>query len=74
LIIGLLSMVQRRSKLAVRPRSAKPWRDVLAAVSLKLVLLTALYLLFFSPAHRPPADSSATALAVVGESVVRSSR
>lgn len=37
-----------------------PLRDVLKALALKLGLLACLYWLFFSPAHRPSSDASAT--------------
>jgi len=43
-----------------------PTRDVLAALALKGVLLAALYVLFFGPAHRSPADPATTAMALVG--------
>ena len=67
-------MVWCRNNLAGGPRSRRPWRDVLAAVSLKLVLLAALYLLFFTPAHRPPSDASATARVVAGANAAGSPR
>jgi hypothetical protein len=67
-------MVRSRKKLAGGGRGAKPWRDVWAAVSLKLALLAALYLLFFTPAHRPPSDASATARAIVGANAASSLR
>jgi hypothetical protein len=41
-------------------------RDVLAALALKLMLLLALYFLFFGPAHRPASDAAQTAAAIVG--------
>ena len=34
----------------------KPWRDIALAMMLKLVLLAVLYVAFFSPSHRAPAD------------------
>ena len=58
-------MVWSRKNL-LNSRGPKVWRDVLAAISLKIALLAALYLVFFTPAHRPPNDASATARAVVG--------
>jgi hypothetical protein len=36
-----------------RPR---PWRDIVLAVLLKFALLIVLYVAFFSPSHRAPAD------------------
>jgi hypothetical protein len=42
----------------------RPRRDVAAAFVLKVILLAALYLLFFSSTARPPADAEATAAAV----------
>jgi hypothetical protein len=34
----------------------KPWRDLVLAMTLKVVLLAVLYVAFFSPLHRAPAD------------------
>jgi len=34
----------------------KPWRDIALAVTFKFVLLAVLYVAFFSPSHRAPAD------------------
>ena len=34
----------------------KPWRDLVLAMTLKVVLLAVLYVAFFSPSHRAPAD------------------
>jgi hypothetical protein len=42
------------------------WRDIAAILAVKLVMLTCLYLLFFGPSHRPPADSAAVAARVLG--------
>jgi hypothetical protein len=47
-------------------RSARPARDIFAALALKGVLLLAIYLLFFGPAHRLPSDATATAKALIG--------
>ncbi len=44
-------------------------RDVFWALALKGVLLLALYLLCFSPAHRPGSDADAIATALVGAPV-----
>lgn len=46
-------------------------RDVFAALALKLMLLLAIYVLFFSPAHRPSSDAAHTANAVVGTQPAR---
>lgn len=35
------------------------WRDIAVVLAAKLVLLTCLYFAFFSPSHRPLADSAA---------------
>jgi hypothetical protein len=43
-----------------------PARDVFAALALKALLLLALYLLFFGPAHRTSSDAVQTANAMVG--------
>jgi hypothetical protein len=48
------------------PDRARPGRDVFAALAIKGILLLAIYLLFFGPAHRPPSDSTATATALLG--------
>ncbi len=45
---------------------ARPARDVVVALAIKAVLLGGLYLLFFSPAHRPASGAAATASALVG--------
>ena len=39
-----------------RPRL---WRDIAIVLAAKLVLLTGLYAAFFSPSHRPAADTAA---------------
>jgi hypothetical protein len=57
-----------RFSLLARDRPARPGRDVLVALALKGLLLLAIYLLFFGPAHRPPSDASATAKALIGAS------
>jgi hypothetical protein len=43
-----------------------PARDVFAALALKAMLLLALYLFCFGPAHRPSSDAAQTADAMVG--------
>jgi hypothetical protein len=42
------------------------WRDIAVILAAKLVMLTCLYLLFFGPSHRPPADSAAVTARVLG--------
>jgi len=44
----------------------RPARDLIVALALKGVLLLAIYLLFFGPAHRVPSDAAATAAAFIG--------
>ena len=61
-------MQSRFSILWRRSNTSGPTRDVLAALALKGVLLAAIYLLFFGPAHRSPSDAAITAKALVGES------
>jgi hypothetical protein len=61
-------------RLSRWPQGSQPWRDVAVALCIKLGLLAALYLLFFSPADRPPSDASATARALVGTSNLREFR
>ena len=41
-------------------------REIGALLCAKLVLLVALYLLFFSPGHRAPHDAQGTAAHVMG--------
>jgi hypothetical protein len=50
-----------------------PARDLIAALALKGVLLLAIYLLFFGPAHRLPSDAAATASALIGVSGTKES-
>ncbi|HUO98993.1 MAG TPA: hypothetical protein VMU01_10010 [Rhizomicrobium sp.] len=35
------------------------WQDIALVLAAKLVLLTCLYVAFFSPSHRPAADAAA---------------
>ena len=49
-----------------RLAASHPARDVFAALAFKGALLLVIYLLFFSPSHRVPADSAATANALLG--------
>ena len=65
--------VQVPMKLLSRPRpmrfrdvSHNPLRDVVGALALKGVLLLAIYLLFFGPSDRRPANADATAGALLG--------
>ena len=39
--------------------------EIGAALALKAMLLAALYVLFFSAPHRPPADAAATSAALI---------
>jgi hypothetical protein len=55
--------------LARSTRASMPRRDVLVALGLKGILLLAIYLLFFGPAHRAPSDAAATAAALIGPNV-----
>jgi hypothetical protein len=48
--------------------AARPARDVLVALAVKGILLFAIYLLFFGPAHEPRSDARATAHALIGAS------
>lgn len=57
-----------------RPSGPKPCRDTMIALSFKLGLLGALYLLFFGPASRPPSDAATLAAALVGSSMPTYSR
>ena len=51
-----------------------PARDLIVALALKGVLLLAIYLLFFGPAHRLPSDAAATAAALIGANESKESR
>jgi hypothetical protein len=44
------------------------WRDIVVVLAAKLVLLTCLYVAFFSPSHRPPADTAAVTARLIGHS------
>jgi hypothetical protein len=50
---------------ATPPRGRRLRHEIAAALALKAVLLAALYVLFFSAPHRPPADAAATRAAVI---------
>lgn len=47
-------------------QDSSPGRDVVLALALKGLLLLALYLLFFGPAHRPLLDTRTTSEALLG--------
>lgn len=54
------AQVDERGVAAAPPRwRAALLRRIALAIAAKLALLTALYLLFFSPSHRPPVDAGA---------------
>ncbi|ROU04466.1 cytochrome oxidase putative small subunit CydP [Lysobacter enzymogenes] len=54
------AQVDERGAAASPPRwRAALLRRIALTIALKLALLTALYLLFFSPSHRPPIDAGA---------------
>jgi hypothetical protein len=59
-------MVFRRLSVWGTRNESNAARDVFAALALKVMLLLALYVLFFGPAHRPSSDAAQTANAVVG--------
>lgn len=42
------------------------WKDITIVLAAKLVLLTCLYIAFFSPSHRIVADSAAVATRLLG--------
>jgi hypothetical protein len=42
------------------------WRDIAVVLTAKFVLLTCLYLAFFSPPHRPAADAAAVSERLLG--------
>ncbi len=42
------------------------WKDIVAVLAMKLVLLMGLYFVFFSPSHRVVADSSAVSGHLLG--------
>ncbi|MGO9994465.1 MAG: hypothetical protein ACLPTF_18390 [Steroidobacteraceae bacterium] len=54
--------------------SPGPARDLMIALAVKGILLAAIYLCFFGPAHRLPSDAAATAVALFGASVPEESR
>jgi len=63
------SKMSFRWQLPAKPANVSgPVRDISAALALKAVLLFAIYLLLFGPAHRSPSDAAATANALIGTS------
>ncbi len=67
-------MVRNLRRFWSQSSGPRPWRDMMIALSLKLCLLGILYMLFFAPASRPPADASTIAKALVGSSMPAYSR
>jgi hypothetical protein len=67
-------MTIRSPHCSLEPGAARPARDVFLALALKGILLLAIYLLCFSPAHRPPSDTTATATAIVGAAPIQEVR
>lgn len=59
---------------ATSRRGPRLRHEIAAALALKAVLLTALYALFFSAPHRPPADAAAAGAAVIGAAAAGASR
>jgi len=55
-------------------RSTRLRQEVLLALALKGALLLAIYLLFFSPQHRPPSNAAATSAALIETSVPQDTR
>jgi len=56
------------------PNTPRLGRDIAVALAIKLVLLFAIYVLFFSPAHRLPSNTAATATAVTGVALPEETR
>jgi hypothetical protein len=42
------------------------WKDIVAVLTIKVVLLTCLYVAFFSPSHRTVADTAAVSDRLLG--------
>jgi hypothetical protein len=42
------------------------WRDIAVVLAAKFVLMTCLYVAFFSPPHRPAVDSAAVSERLLG--------
>jgi hypothetical protein len=49
-------------------------RELVIALALKGILLLAIYLLCFGPAHRRPADAAVTAAALLGSNLPMETR
>ena len=56
----------RRMNALIRTTRSTPWRDIALALMLKFALLAMLYLAFFSPSHRAPADIAAHLFSPLG--------
>lgn len=56
-------LFKRRDQLTSAPRLAQ---DLMLALALKGMLLLAIYLFFFSLAHRVPSDARAISAALIG--------
>jgi hypothetical protein len=42
------------------------WKDIVAVLTIKVILLTCLYVAFFSPSHRIVADTAAVSARLLG--------
>jgi hypothetical protein len=42
------------------------WKDIVAVLTIKAILLTCLYVAFFSPSHRTVADTAAVSARLLG--------
>lgn len=51
---------------AIPSRTGGLPRGIVWALTVKAVLLMAIYMFFFSPTAQPPSDASATAAALIG--------
>ncbi|MDE2181591.1 MAG: hypothetical protein KGJ78_01080 [Alphaproteobacteria bacterium] len=50
----------------MKPHMRHLWREIAVVLTAKLILLTGLYIAFFSPSHRPNADTGAVYARLVG--------
>ena len=64
--LGRAKLGEKTRKMTSAAHRRLYWRDIAVLLAAKLVMLTCLYLLFFGPSHRPPADSTAVAARVLG--------
>jgi hypothetical protein len=55
-------------------RAARLRREVFLALALKGALLLSIYILFFSPGHRPPSNAATTSAAIIGTSAPQDSQ